>query len=175
MGSTGSMWLVFPSDQSGFYMASTPSQPPLCCCGISSIGTDSQQCSDTQFRWNHYQRTIIDMQPTCIRVGYGAIAQIHQQKLDTLGVRTLAVVETHPQRRLAAERAGLHVATSCADVTQLEPTFWDICVPTQYHVDILETLVACDRHANILIEKPLCRYTDIVRLEHVLRQFNGQV
>jgi predicted dehydrogenase len=115
------------------------------------------------------------MQPTCIRVGYGAIAQIHQQKLDTLGVRTLAIVETHPERRLAAERAGLRVATSCTEVAYLQPTFWDICVPTQYHIDILEAIAARDPRANILIEKPLCRYTDIVRLEHILRQFSGQV
>jgi hypothetical protein len=115
------------------------------------------------------------MQPTCIRVGYGAIAHIHQQKLDSLGVRTLAIVETHPERRLAAERAGLQVATRCAEVAHLMPTFWDICVPTQYHVDILEAIVACDSGANILIEKPICRYTDIPRLEHVLRQFSGQI
>src|SRR5262245_54068463 len=115
------------------------------------------------------------MQPTGIRVGYGAIAQIHQQKLDTLGVRTLAIVETHPERRMAAERAGFQVATSCAEVAHLRPTFWDICVPTQYHVDILEAIAACDPRANILIEKPICRYTDIPRLEHVLPQFNGQI
>jgi hypothetical protein len=115
------------------------------------------------------------MEHTCIRVGYGAIAQIHQQKLDTVGVRTLAIVETHPQRRLAAERAGLHVATSCTEVAHLRPTFWDICVSTQYHVDILEAVAACDRGANVLIEKPICRYTDILRLEHVLRQFSGQI
>jgi hypothetical protein len=115
------------------------------------------------------------MQPTCIRVGYGAITQIHQQKLDTLGVRTLAIVETHPQRRMAAQRAGLRVATNCAEVAHLRPTFWDICVPTQYHVDILETITACDPRANILIEKPICRYTDIPQLEHVLRQFCGQM
>jgi hypothetical protein len=116
-----------------------------------------------------------NMQATCIRVGYGAIAQIHQQKLDTLGVRTLAIVETHPERRMAAAHAGFQVAAKCAEVVHLRPTFWDICVPTQYHVDILEAVAACDSRANILIEKPLCRYTDIVRLEHVLRQFNGQV
>jgi hypothetical protein len=115
------------------------------------------------------------MQPTCIRVGYGAIAQIHQQKLDTLGVRTLAIVETHPERRMAAERAGLQVAASCAELAHLRPTFWDICVPTQHHVDILEAIAVCDTGANILIEKPICRYSDIVRLEHLLRQFSGQV
>src|SRR5690349_12463733 len=101
-----------------------------------------------------------DMQPTCIRVGYGAIAQIHEVKLDMLGVRTLAIVETHPERRMAAERAGFQVATSCTEVAELRPTFWDICVPTQYHVDILEMIAACDPCANILIEKPICRYTD---------------
>jgi predicted dehydrogenase len=115
------------------------------------------------------------MQPTCIRVGYGAVAQIHEQKLDTLGVRTRAVVETHPERRLAAERAGLQVATSCAEVAHLRPTFWDVCVPTQYHVDILEAIAACDRRANILIEKPICRYTDIPRIEDILGQFRGQI
>jgi hypothetical protein len=115
------------------------------------------------------------MQPTCIRVGYGAIAQIHQQKLDTLGVRALAIVETHPERRLAAERAGLQVATRCAEVAELRPTFWDICVPTQYHVDILEAIATCDTGAKILIEKPICRYSDIPRLEHILRQFSGQI
>ena len=66
------------------------------------------------------------MQATCIRVGYGVIAHIHQQKLDTMGVRTLAIVETHPERRLAAERAGFQVAAKCAEVAHLRPTFWDI-------------------------------------------------
>jgi predicted dehydrogenase len=115
------------------------------------------------------------MQATCIRVGYGAIAQIHQQKLDILGVRTLAIVETHPERRMAAQRAGFQIATRCVEVAHLRPTFWDICVPTQYHVDILEAIAACDRGANILVEKPICRYTDISRLEHVLRQLSGQI
>jgi hypothetical protein len=115
------------------------------------------------------------MQPTCIRVGYGAIAQIHQVKLDTLGVRTVAVVETLPERRLAAERAGLQVATTCAEVAHLRPTFWDICVPTQCHADILEAIAACGTRANILIEKPICRYTDLPRIERILRQFSGQI
>jgi hypothetical protein len=92
-----------------------------------------------------------------------------------LGVRTLAVVETHPQRRVTAERAGFQVATSCTEVAYLRPTFWDICVPTQYHVDVLEAIATCDRGANILVEKPICRYTDISRLEHVLRWFSGQI
>jgi Oxidoreductase family, NAD-binding Rossmann fold len=116
-----------------------------------------------------------NMQPTCIRVGYGAIAQIHQQKLDRMGVRTLAIVETHPERRMAAAHAGFQVASKCAEVAHLRPTFWDICVPTQYHVDIVEAIAACDRRANILIEKPICRYSDILRIERVLRQFNGKV
>jgi Oxidoreductase family, NAD-binding Rossmann fold len=115
------------------------------------------------------------MEPTCVRVGNSAIAQIHQRKLDALGVRTLAVVETNQERRAAAEQARLRVVTSCMEVAHLQPTFWDICVPTQYHVDILEAIAACDPHANILIEKPICRYSDIPRLERVLRRFSGRI
>jgi predicted dehydrogenase len=112
---------------------------------------------------------------SCIRIGYGMIAQIHQQKLDAMGVETLAVVETHPERRRAAERAGFQVAARCAEVVHLKPTFWDICVPTQYHANILEAIAACDTQANILIEKPICRFTDIPRIEEIMRQLSGRV
>ncbi len=46
---------------------------------------------------------------TCIRVGYGSVAQIHEKKMQQCGVKTVAVVEINEQRALQAQKDGFTV------------------------------------------------------------------
>jgi hypothetical protein len=112
---------------------------------------------------------------TCVRIGYGAIAQLHEQKLRALGVETLAVIEIDPRKRQAAAAAGLSVASSCEEVAHLAPDFWDVCVPTPHHVGVLDAISRIDPRASVLVEKPVCQYSDIGRLREILATFGGRI
>jgi Oxidoreductase family, NAD-binding Rossmann fold len=111
----------------------------------------------------------------CARVGYGKIARIHEHALARLGVRTIAILETRRKKRELARAAGRATYTSYADVADLHPDFWDVCTPTDSHVPVLEAINACDPHAHVVIEKPICHYDDLPALNEVLARHRGQV
>jgi hypothetical protein len=43
-------------------------------------------------------------QLTCIRIGYGKVAKIHQQELDFLKVKTLGVIEKNLEKQEQAKK-----------------------------------------------------------------------
>ena len=112
---------------------------------------------------------------SCIRIGHGHIGAIHQDEFSRLGVRTLGVVETDPQVREALQQAGLQTFARVEQALEHDPDFFDICVPTLHHAEVIEQVVLARPYANILVEKPLCDLADLERIEHLTRTFRGRV
>jgi UDPglucose 6-dehydrogenase len=112
---------------------------------------------------------------TCVRIGFGAVAGIHERALDQLGIQTVAVLETDPKRREAAADAGVPVISSYAEAAELGPAFWDICTPTATHVEVLEHIIDVDPAADILIEKPICNYADVPRMRALVGHHQGRL
>jgi hypothetical protein len=112
---------------------------------------------------------------SCVRIGYGAIARLHESKLHAMGVRTAAVVEVDPGKRRLAEMSGHTVLRSCAEASSLAPTFWDVCAPTSQHLPLIEAILTIDRGAKILVEKPVCSPAEIPRLLDIVRGSRGSV
>jgi hypothetical protein len=112
---------------------------------------------------------------TCVRIGYGTIAKLHESKLHAMGVRTAAVIEVDPGKRRLAEMSGHTVLRSCAEASSLAPTFWDVCASTSQHLPLIEAILTIDRGAKILVEKPVCSPAEIPRLLDVVRGSRGSV
>lgn len=111
----------------------------------------------------------------CIQVGYGVVAAIHRTKYLELGIKTLAVIDTDLNKRLMAKKAGLHVASKLKIVSKLAKgskfLFWDVCTPTNTHLDIISQILSLDPCAAILVEKPICLFEQIATLSELMTNF----
>lgn len=112
---------------------------------------------------------------TCVRVGYGSVAQIHERKMQECGVKTVAIVEANEQKALQAKKNGFTVFNSCLEAAKFNPTFWDVCVSTDQHFKIIQNIIKFAPQANILVEKPICLFSEIPRLTKILANFPGKI
>ncbi len=111
----------------------------------------------------------------CIRIGYGHVAEWHEKKLTEEDVTTIGVIDIDENKRKLALEAGFQVFSSYEEAFKLKPDFWDICVSTDFHLDILQTIRSLDFHANIIVEKPICHFFQINTLKKVLENFPGKI
>ncbi len=111
---------------------------------------------------------------TCVRVGYGNVAQIHDRKMQECGVNTVAIIEANEQKALQAKKNGFTVFNSCLEAAQLNPSFWDICVGTNQHFKVIKNIINFAPQANILVEKPICLFSEISSLRKLLKNFQGK-
>nr|VFK12816.1 MAG: Oxidoreductase family, NAD-binding Rossmann fold [Candidatus Kentron sp. LPFa] len=112
---------------------------------------------------------------TCVRIGFGRIAEIHKEKLRAFGVKTIGVLENSPGRRRAAASQGFPVLSSYREAADLAPDFWDICSPTSTHLEVLGRIIESDINTNVLIEKPICTVSRMDDLQRLLRGFQGKI
>lgn len=112
---------------------------------------------------------------TCIRIGFGKIARIHEEQLRKHGVKTLGVVEVSKARLKEIEDSGLCALESLQDAVVCKPDFYDICTPSHARLAVIRDLCALDSQANILIEKPVCDFQDIQDLQAILQHHTGQI
>jgi predicted dehydrogenase len=112
---------------------------------------------------------------SCLRVGNGIISKIHQEKLDKLGVRLAAVVDTNSTRCREAICQGYRVLTDLREASYLEFDFWDICVSTSNHFHVMEQILSLDPKAKILVEKPICYSNEISILLDLLTDKQDQI
>jgi len=111
----------------------------------------------------------------CIRIGFGKIAQIHEEHLKKHGVQTIGVVEIDPKRIQAIEQAGFRAFTSIDEAVKCQPNFYDICTPASARAEMLSALCALDPYANILIEKPICDFKDVAHVNQILTAHKGRI
>ena len=112
---------------------------------------------------------------TCIRIGFGKIARIHEEQLSKHGVRTIGIVEVSQERLKEIKDSGHHPFSSLKDAVACKPDFYDICTPSHARRGVLNALCALDSHAKILIEKPICDFQDIQEIQSVLQHHEGRV
>lgn len=112
---------------------------------------------------------------TCIRIGFGKIARIHEEQLRKHGVQTIGVVEVSQERLKEIKDCGLLPFSSLQDAVACKPDFYDICTPSHARLGVLNALSALDSKAKILIEKPICDFQDIQEVQAVLQHHEGKV
>lgn len=110
-----------------------------------------------------------------VRIGFGKIARIHEEQFKKHGVQTIGIVEVDPRRIHEIEQAGFQVFHSLHEAVSCQPDFYDVCTPTHTRLEIIRTLCALDPHANILIEKPICDFHDLDKIQEIFRYHGGKV
>ncbi|WP_176722233.1 Gfo/Idh/MocA family oxidoreductase [Candidatus Thiosymbion oneisti] len=111
----------------------------------------------------------------CIRVGHGHVATWHDQKLKEEGVTTIGVMDSNEKKRKLVLASGLQAFSSYEEAFRLKPDFWDICVSTDSHLDALTAIISLDLNANIIVEKPICSFSQINMLKNLLENFQGKI
>jgi GFO/IDH/MocA oxidoreductase family protein len=115
------------------------------------------------------------MSLSCVRVGFGSIARIHEDVLGRLGVETVAVVEADPGRHDRIREVGLTPVADYGEAAARRPGFWDVCTPTESHAEVLSAISAADRDADVIVEKPICDHGDLPVLRPVLEGHRGRI
>jgi len=111
----------------------------------------------------------------CIRIGYGKVARLHENKLKDLAVKTVGILEKNVEKSQLAKSHGFCVLSDYEDAARYSPHFWDVCTCTASHVDVIEHIVNVSPYANILVEKPICLFSQIERLKSILSCFHGKL
>src|SRR5579863_10113123 len=93
---------------------------------------------------------------TCVRIGEGTVAPLHQQKLSKLGVQTLGVIDCDPSKKETVISRRFKWFQSYEEAALDNPFFWDICTPPDQHLDTIKKIIDVDPKARIIVEKPIC-------------------
>jgi hypothetical protein len=96
-------------------------------------------------------------------------------KLKQIGVETIGIIDINEAKRKIAIYDGLKVFDSYEEAIETKPDFWDICVATLQHNLVLKKIISLDIHANIIIEKPVCQFSQISELKKILKLFKGKI
>lgn len=111
----------------------------------------------------------------CVRIGNGNVASWHEKKLSDIGINTLGIIEPNSVKQQEAVKRGINVFSSFTKAAEMRPLFWDICSPTDTHVEIIRNIIEIDNEANIIVEKPVCNYEQIKILCELLQEFKGKL
>jgi predicted dehydrogenase len=90
-------------------------------------------------------------------------------------VTTIGVIDLDEKKKKLALEAGFQAFSSYEEAFKLKPDFWDICVSTDFHLNILKTIISLDSNANIIVEKPICHFFQIDTLKKILENFQGKI
>lgn len=112
---------------------------------------------------------------TCVRVGEGSVAPLHEQKLKQIGVETTGIIEADEKKKTAVMARGIQWCDSYQQAIKLKPTFWDICTPPETHLSVMEKIIEVDPFAHIIVEKPICMSSQISQLQEMLTGFQGKI
>ena len=111
----------------------------------------------------------------CVVIGFGCMSKLHIQKLIENNIDVLGVFDKDDHKKRLIRADGFEAFSSYKKAFEKRPDFWDVCVPTQFHLESLESIVSIDPEANIIMEKPICLPTQINRVKLLLRKFNGKI
>ena len=109
----------------------------------------------------------------CVRVGYGAIAPLHEDKMKG-EVVTIGIIDSDPNKKEEASKKGVKVYESYRLAWADHPDFWDICTPAENRMPVLEAILSINE-PNLILEKPVCSFDDIQKLKFILNNFKGKI
>lgn len=101
----------------------------------------------------------------CVRIGYGCVAPIHEQKMAPLGVKTVGVIDNNPAKKTKIVADGFFSCETYEEAAKLKPHFWDVCTPTDQRLAVIKEILRVDPKACILLEKPVCPIEQIAEFE----------
>ncbi len=119
--------------------------------------------------------TYLTASTTCVRIGEGTVAPLHQQKLSQHDVQTLGVIDFDPSKKETVTSRGYKWFQSYEEAALDKPFFWDICTPPDQHLDTIKKIIGVDPKARMIVEKPICMSYQINELQELLRTFQGQI
>src|SRR3569832_42365 len=108
---------------------------------------------------------------TCVRIGEGTVAPLHEQKLKSHGVETVGIIDIDEKKQSTSFKR----FESYEQAAQLEPTFWDVCTPPDQHLNVMKKIIAIDPKARMIVEKPICMSNQIDELNEILKTFEGKI
>ncbi|NES07122.1 MAG: Gfo/Idh/MocA family oxidoreductase [Okeania sp. SIO2F4] len=111
----------------------------------------------------------------CVRIGNGNVASWHEKKLSDIGIQTLGIIDSNSVKQQEAFKRRINVFSSFVKAAETHPLFWDICPPTDTHVEVIRNIIEIDNEANIIVEKPICNYEEIQTLCELLKGFQGKL
>ncbi len=112
---------------------------------------------------------------TCIRVGVGNVAPLHEQKLKLVGIETAGAIDIDEQKKAGVLAKGIKWCNSYEEAAALKPLFWDNCTPPEEHLPVIKQIIEVDPTARIIVEKPICMSYQIGELEELLKTFKGKI
>ena len=98
-----------------------------------------------------------------------------KKKLGDIGINTLGIIDPNSVKQQEAVKRGINVFSSLEQAAEIRPLFWDICSPTDTHVEVIRNIIEIDNEANIIVEKPICNYEQIQILCELLQEFQGKL
>lgn len=108
---------------------------------------------------------------TCVRVGEGTVAPLHEQKLKSHDVQTIGIIDTDEKKKSSPFKWFESYEAAAA----ANPTFWDVCTPPDQHLSVIKKIIAVDPKARMIVEKPICMSHEIEELNEVLKTFQGKL
>lgn len=112
---------------------------------------------------------------TCIRIGVGNVAPLHEQKLKLVNVETAGVIEIDEKKKAGVLAKGIKWCNSYEEAAELKPLFWDNCTPPDQHLPVIKQIIQVDPTARIIVEKPICMSDQIDELQDLLKNFQGKI
>ncbi len=103
----------------------------------------------------------------CI-VGYGVAGQLHHRLFAEIGLtaRLVDLVAADPS-------GGPPTYTQITDVPDTSPIdLWSVCTPTDNHLATVKQILNREPRARIVIEKPLCRPSEISEIVKLMANYN---
>lgn len=110
-----------------------------------------------------------------IQVGYGKIAPLHIRKFRELGAELIGVIEPNRKNQERAINDGITIFDSTAHAARYQPDFWDICTSTENHISAFKQVIAERSDCAIIIEKPICYYSQLDDFKLALSRFRGKL
>lgn len=112
---------------------------------------------------------------TCVRIGNGTVAPLHEQKLLEHNVQTIGIIDTDLKKKEAVLSQGVKWFESYEEAYLAKPLFWDICTPPEHHFSTMKKIAKLDPNAYMVVEKPICMSQEIEALEEFLKTFQGKI
>lgn len=95
----------------------------------------------------------------CI-IGFGKVGQLHYSRLRTMGMKVIVI-----EKKIKVCRHPFYSSIALVSKELMNNIdIWDICSPTELHVENLLEILKIDSHAKVLVEKPICDINQIDNL-----------
>ncbi len=109
-----------------------------------------------------------------VRIGSGNIAKLHHNCTEDY-VQVLAAIDTDMAKSTfygpTVKKFNSLDKFFISNISSDQIFYYDICTPTNTHLELIEKVLVFDPAANILIEKPVCLPDQLQELEALVSKY----